>query len=271
MDPLVRDSVHPARLAELTLFSAGARLNGIFYLPAGPGPHPVVVLLHGNPGNERNLDLAQALRRAGYAVLFFNYRGTWGSGGFFSRTNALEDVSAALAFLRMPATTAKYAVDSTRVALVGHSMGGWLALLAAAAEPRVQCVGAIDFVNTGARGRRLKTDAAADSATTAEYDGLTAPGGPYRTEGGGAALVAEIKRNAERWDVISYARELRERHVLLVAAINRTEQDSLKDAIGGSAANRLTTHTWSTDHSFSDRRVKLARVLVDWIRGSCGL
>ena len=59
MDPPARDSVHPARLEELSFESAGARLNGIFYLPAGPGPYAVVVLLHGNPGNER----AWTLRR----------------------------------------------------------------------------------------------------------------------------------------------------------------------------------------------------------------
>ena len=112
----------------------GSRLNGIFYLPAGPGPHPVVVLLHGNPGNERNLDLAQALRRAGYATLYFNYRGSWGSGGTFSRTHAIEDVHAALQFVRSPLAAERYRADSTRVALVGHSMGGWLALLAASGD-----------------------------------------------------------------------------------------------------------------------------------------
>ena len=140
MDPTARDSVHPARLEELEFESAGARLNGIFYLPAGDGPHPVVILLHGNPGNERNLDVAQALRRAGYAALYFNYRGSWGSGGTFSRTHAIEDVNAALRFVRSRLATERYRVDSARVALVGHSMGGWLALLAAARDPRVACV-----------------------------------------------------------------------------------------------------------------------------------
>jgi len=38
-----------------------------------------VVLLHGYPGNERNLDLAQARRRDGWDIVFFHYRGAWGS------------------------------------------------------------------------------------------------------------------------------------------------------------------------------------------------
>ena len=43
-----------------------------------------VILLHGFPGNERNLDLAQAIRRSGWNAVFFHYRGAWGSGGVFS-------------------------------------------------------------------------------------------------------------------------------------------------------------------------------------------
>ena len=40
------------------------RLLSVLYTAAGSGPHPTVLLLHGIPGCERNLDLAQALRRA---------------------------------------------------------------------------------------------------------------------------------------------------------------------------------------------------------------
>jgi hypothetical protein len=150
-------------------------------------------------------------------------------------------------------------------------MGGWLALLGAARDRRVGCVGALDFVNTGARGRRLLSDRAADSARTAQESWLAAPGGPYRVEGGGAALVAEVKANAERWDVLAFAPALRERRVLLVGAANRTEHDSLVTALGGPSGPHLTAHWWPTDHSFSDRRIALARAILDWVRGPCGL
>ena len=44
------------------------RLLSVLYTAGGEGPHPTVLLLHGIPGCERNLDLAQALRRAGRSV-----------------------------------------------------------------------------------------------------------------------------------------------------------------------------------------------------------
>jgi pimeloyl-ACP methyl ester carboxylesterase len=269
MDPPTVDSSHPPRLAEIAFRSAGERLNGLLYVAAGAGPHPVVLLLHGNPGYERNLDVAQAIRRAGYTVLYFDYRGNWGSGGLFSRTHALEDVAAALSWVRSPAVAGQFGLDAGRIALVGHSMGGWLALMSAAADPKVACVASLDARNIGAYGRQLQRDSSAESARVAFDDSLTAPGAPYRAEGGGAALVAEMKANAERWDVTGHARALSDRPILLVAATFKSDQDSLVAALSRAAARRMTALAWPTDHSFSDRRLALAETIVGWLRSSC--
>lgn len=76
------DAVHPAAMAVLHIPSHGVLINGILYSPPGSGPHPTIVICHGLPGNEKNLDLAQALRRAGWNAVTFNYRGSWGSPGY---------------------------------------------------------------------------------------------------------------------------------------------------------------------------------------------
>ena len=59
-------------------------------------------------GNEQNLDLAQSVRRAGWNVLTFHYRGSWGSEGAFSFGHALEDADSAIAFLRDLAHAKQY-------------------------------------------------------------------------------------------------------------------------------------------------------------------
>ena len=41
------------------------RILSVLYTAGGEGTHPTVILLHGIPSCERNLDLAQAVRRAG--------------------------------------------------------------------------------------------------------------------------------------------------------------------------------------------------------------
>jgi uncharacterized protein len=57
------DPAHPASGAGVQFESRGAVLNAQLYQPPGGGVHPTVVLLHGLPGNEQNLDLAQRVDR----------------------------------------------------------------------------------------------------------------------------------------------------------------------------------------------------------------
>ena len=110
------DAAHPAKMTVLHIPSHGVLINGLIYQPSGPGPHPTLVSCHGLPGNEKNLDLAQAVRRADWNAVTFNYRGSWGSPGVFRFEQNLEDADAVLAFLREPANAAKLGVDSRRIA-----------------------------------------------------------------------------------------------------------------------------------------------------------
>ena len=130
-DPMP-DTAHSARMDVLHIPSHGETINGIAYVAAGAGEHPAVVLLHGLPGNEKNLDLAQAIRRAGWTVVTFNYRGSWGSPGVFRFEQTLQDADAVLAYLRDPANAKALGVDTRRLVIMGHSMGGWVAANTAA-------------------------------------------------------------------------------------------------------------------------------------------
>ncbi len=125
------DRLHPAKMTVLHIPSHGVSINGLVYQPSGAGPHPTLVICHGLPGNEKNLDLAQAVRRSGWNAVTFNYRGSWGSPGHFSFSQILEDAAAVLAFLRDPAQAASLGIDTKRLAIAGHSMGGWVVALTA--------------------------------------------------------------------------------------------------------------------------------------------
>jgi uncharacterized protein len=267
-DPAHVDSTYPPSTEELGFLSHGARLNGFFYLAAGKGPHPTVILLHGFPGNERNLDLAQALRRAGMNVLFFSYRGAWGSGGTFSFEHALEDVAAAVAFVRRDSSVAAFRVDPLRISVIGHSMGGWLALMQAAADSSIACTVALDFWNVGDDGRRMPRDRGLDSTATAYTTWLTAPGGPIHADGG-PALVAEMKAHSEEWDPAELAPAIARRPLLLVSTTANESHAHLVAALRAARATRLTAVQWKTDHGFSDRRIGLARLIVGWLGKEC--
>src|SRR3954470_19246781 len=143
------DKAHPAGMDVLHIPSGGVKINGVAYTAAGAGPHPVLVLMHGLPGNEKNLDLAQAVRRAGWTVVTFNYRGSWGSPGNFRFAGNLDDARAVLAYLRDPANAAKLAIDTRRIVLGGHSMGGWVTAMTAERDPDLAGAILISAANMG--------------------------------------------------------------------------------------------------------------------------
>src|SRR2546423_3922917 len=132
-----RDSAHPARMLVLHIPSGSVKINGVAYLASGAGAHPTFVFFHGFPGNEKNLDLAQAVRRAGWNAVTVNYRGSWGSPGMFRFGNNLEDGDAVLAFLEDTANARLLGIDTKRIVIAGHSMGGWVAALTAAHHPEI--------------------------------------------------------------------------------------------------------------------------------------
>lgn len=131
------DRQFPATSAPVQIPVAGVTVDGNLLVASGEGPHPTLVICNGLPGVERNLDLAQAARRAGWNVLVFHYRGAWGSRGEFSLANAAADGEAAVAFVRDPAMAAKYRIDPSRIVLLGHSVGGFVAAKAAGRDAAI--------------------------------------------------------------------------------------------------------------------------------------
>lgn len=264
----------PASAEEIGIAIGGHRLNGLLYLPGGAGPHPVVIFLHGYPGNERNLDLAQAVRRAGYAALYFDYRGDFGTAGTFTYANSLEDASAALAWVRSPATSAKYRLDAARIAVVGHSFGGWLSLFSVAHEsPRV-CEAALAAWNLGWVASRYESHPDERSASL-DYHRTTSDsaGGPVHTSA--EALVDEGSRHATDWNYVVVADALKDHSLLLVAGSRDTPDEGIERARELAVAIRKAggVHVQMTvfddDESFSSHRIALAETLTRWLRGDC--
>jgi dipeptidyl aminopeptidase/acylaminoacyl peptidase len=136
-DPAVDTPVMPCD-EPLIMDSHGSRIFGRLLRPAfydDTSAAPIVMMMHGHPGGDRNLDIAAYLRANGYAVAYFSYRGIWGSQGDYCLSHNIEDVISVAAYLRENA--AQYRIDPDRFYLFGHSMGGFSALNAMAAGLKV--------------------------------------------------------------------------------------------------------------------------------------
>jgi acetyl esterase/lipase len=122
------------RPTETIAYGPGPMQFGDLWLPAGKGPFPVVLMVHGGCWRSRVAKLtimnyaAADLARRGIAVWNIEYRGVDVAGGGYPGTFA--DVEAAADAL--PAIAAKHQLRIERVVALGHSAGGHLAFWLAA-------------------------------------------------------------------------------------------------------------------------------------------
>ncbi len=286
-DPVTIDKDYPPTTVELDFISGGSALNGHLYLADGAGPHPTVIMLHGFPGYEKNLDIAQAARRMGFNVLFFHYRGAWGSEGDFSLNNVIEDALAAAEFIRTPDSVAKYRIDPKRISFVGHSLGGFAALAAGAKDKQVGCVVGMSPVDYGIRGSIFESAegfadadgweqaAKARAGFSAYVDGERLLGlGPLKGITG-ERMMAEIADNIEAFSVSKQAGEFAGRNVFLLAAKDDTVlspeiyHTALVDAFEQANDVNLTHKILEGDHSYSWTRMELTGEVVKWLGVNC--
>lgn len=252
------DKDHPAAMEVIHIPSGGVEINGIAYVAAGAGPHPTVILCHGLPGNEKSLDLAQAMRRAGWTVIAFNYRGSWGSPGQYRFAQNLEDAAAVLAFARDPANAAKLRIDPARLVIMGHSMGGWVTALTAAKDPKLLGAAMISAANLGAFGKAPREQLAA---------GMKANGQEALSGTSPEIMADELIANAAAFDWTKDAAALAATNLFILSSDDGLAPgtDALAKAIRDGGGAKLKTLHVATDHSWSDARVRLQAEVLRWL------
>ena len=255
------DAKWPAQTLPRAIPSSGVNLNAILYTAAGSGPHPTMLLLHGLPGNEQNMDLAQTVRRAGWNVLTIHYRGSWGGPGIFRFEHCLQDAAAALDWIGEATSDPALKLDPDRIVVVGHSMGGFVAAHVVAERPRIRGVALISGVDLGQSFGEERSTARVD-----ENVGVSA--GLHILAGTSPqALADEARRNVDRWRLTNYAARLADRPVLMVTSDDgfAAGSDALAQDVRNVDGVRLTTGHFPTDHSYSDCRIRLQVTVLDWL------
>jgi pimeloyl-ACP methyl ester carboxylesterase len=252
------DKQHPARMEVLHVPSGGVKINGIALVAAGAGAHPTLVFLHGLPGNEKNIDLLQAVRRAGWNAVTINYRGSWGSPGQFRFDNTLADATALLAFLRDTANARRLGVDTTRLVLAGHSMGGWVTAMTAARDRGLAGAILISAANMGAEGAITREQAIALMKDNMES-----------LAGGTAETFADDLRKGAEARLWSHAVKGLATLPLLVLTSDdglAPGADTLVASIRKAGNRHVTVVHAATDHSWSDRRIALESAVLQWLQ-----
>jgi len=120
----------------VSFLSRGTRLTGTLYYRSVQHPGPAVVVLHGASSPSQNLPLYEHLKQVlpplGVGVFVYDRRSGEGQSDF---QVLAEDGTAA-----RNALTGNPHVDAARIGYWGISQGGWLALTAAAIDPKAAFV-----------------------------------------------------------------------------------------------------------------------------------
>lgn len=136
------------REVTVTVGQGDLTLPGTLSMPTSAGAHPAVVLVHGSGPHDRNetigpnqpfRDLAWGLASRGIAVLRYEKRTrvyasriAAAPSGFTLREESEDDALAAVTLLRMTPE-----IDSSRIFILGHSLGGMLAPRIATRDPGI--------------------------------------------------------------------------------------------------------------------------------------
>lgn len=121
------------------------------YKPAGPGPHPVLINIHGGPEGQTQPTFSVVYQQwageLGYAVIAPNVRGSTGYGKTYvaldngmKREDSVRDIGALLDWIATQAD-----LDAKRVVVIGGSYGGYMTL-ASMTHYNDRFRGAIDIV-----------------------------------------------------------------------------------------------------------------------------
>jgi acetyl esterase/lipase len=251
------DAAHPAKMSVLHSPTHGVLINGVVYQPSGGGPHPTLVICHGLPGNEKNLDLAQAVRRAGWNAVTFNYRGSWGSPGVFRFAQNLEDADAVLAYLRDPANASRLGIDTHSIAIAGHSMGGWVVVNTAAHDRNL-----IGVILISAADMSAQVDIPRDRLVAVMADNMESLAGVTAE-----SMADDLRAHAKEFRFEGAASGLAQTPLLAITSDDGLAPgaDALVHSIQAQGGHKVTAMHFATDHSYSDHRIALESAVLNWL------
>ena len=248
------DKNAPAGMNELFMPSGGATIAGLIYRANGAQKHPTLIMLHGYPGNERNLDIAQVVRAHGWDVIYFDYRGSWGSGGQFSFANCVQDVANVVAFCKKYSDSLR--IDTSNIVLFGHSMGGWVCLKSLAQLPGIK------------KGFALSTwDIYADFQDVKNEEQMM-----QRARQGGNYFVLNtplkelfkpVVDHPSFYKIQNDTAALVGKQIIMLDEHKRNSD--LAETLRKSNRNYFDYEVWQTDHPFTNKRISLINKVLAFL------
>lgn len=268
---------------DIILKGKRGRLFCTYFMAGGAGPHPAVIICHGFPGNERNLDLAAALRRVGFHVMTFHYSGSWGSDGNFSLEHCMEDLESVF---ELVSGNPELRADPEKIFFWGHSMGGFVAYHVLVRQtndyrsdrrlPLLEKKAAGAILAMPADFAALMHKAEGDEAFKQECKAFMCEGSEWLVGTSADLLYRESEAMGKDLMMSSLMGKVKDVPMLFINGLfddmipaELALDDIMAEAekLGASAVERLDL---PTDHMAADSRCRLTEETADWLICQCG-
>ncbi len=246
------DATSPAGMQELKIPSAGSLLQGFIYKANGSQSHPTLLLLHGYPGNEKNLDLAQVVRARGWNVVYFDYRGSWASQGQFSFKHCVKDVVNTVSFLKQYSDS--FHIDTSNIVLFGHSMGGWICLKALQQLPDVKKGFALSTWDIAGTVSKAKGHIPVLEKMMGTYFVLNASTKDQFTP---------VINDPAYYDLANDGAALAQKQIIMLDEHDRNA--GIADAVKKMNTAYFDYNVWQTDHPFTNKRIALIKKVLTFL------
>lgn len=251
-----------------TLDSGGSEIVVTIWAPQAV-PAATVLLVPGWGGGPTDvLGIAKALSSAGFSAVVLTPRGWHQSEGTATFANALDDIGAALAWIR---GSSRPDVNPSRVLLGGHSWGGGLSLAYAARDTSVKRVFSVAGTDHAQIIRKYQADPDLAARLERALARTAAPEGPIRFDV--QATLRELAEGQAVYGLRENAPRLADRRILLIGGwedANVTVDSMLLPfyrALRKAGAQDVTFKVYHANHGFGTVRPALHADLIAWIRG----
>ena len=178
-----------------------------------------------------------------------------------------EPTAAALAYLRQPDVARKLRLDPTRIVLIGHSMGGFMAVQAAATDPAIKAVATISAADFGGNflaslDKEPKAAAIEQLSKALANEGM-APLAGCTPKG----LALDVADHARAWSFSANVDALKNRTALVITSDDglAKQNQTFADELTRAGDSKVTSAHFPTDHAYSDQRTELSSAVLHWL------
>jgi pimeloyl-ACP methyl ester carboxylesterase len=233
----------------------------------GENPSATVLAVPGWGGGPTDvLGIGEALSSKSITVLVLTPRGWHNSEGIASFTNALDDIEAALAWIK---DSKRLDINTTEIILGGHSWGGGMSLAYAAKDTSVNRIFSIAGTDHGIIIRKYIASEEYAEMLDKILASTSAPDGPIKFNV--EESLSELKENQNIYGLIENAKNLADRSIIIFGGWQdrRTTIDDfllpLYRALEAAGAKDVIFKTYHDNHGFRTVREELYSDLLMWI------